>query len=158
MESCFGCKGVGLNFVQNGFIFYKPIDSVLKMFRIVKTLPKNAGASWTAELDAEFLQMISDNKSIEECAIHFERTKGSIIARRLNIARRMVSEGQDIQKVSEIVKTPVRFIEESIEYEESRKRNKQMERAERKSRIEPPKEETKLSVLKEIRDLLKKLV
>jgi hypothetical protein len=128
------------------------------MFTIVKTLPKNAGASWTPELDAEFLQMISDNKSIEECAIHFERTKGSIIARRLNIARRMVSEGQDIQKVSEIVKTPVRFIEESIEYEESRKRNKQIERAEKKSRIEPPKEETKLSVLKEIRDLLKQLV
>jgi hypothetical protein len=128
------------------------------MFKITKSLPNNAGSSWTPELDAEFLQMISDNKSIEECAIHFERTKGSIIARRLNLARRMVSEGQDIQKVSEIVKTPVRFIEESIEYEEIRKRNKQIERAEKKSRIEPPKEETKLSVLKEIRDLLKKLV
>jgi len=128
------------------------------MFKTIKTLPKNAGASWTPELDVEFLQMISDDKSIEECAIHFERTKGSIIARKLHIARRMVSEGQDIEKVSEIVKTPVRFIEESIEYEETRNRNKEMERAEKKSRIQPPKEETKLSVLKEIRDLLKKLV
>jgi Arc/MetJ-type ribon-helix-helix transcriptional regulator len=128
------------------------------MFKTIKTLPKNAGAPWTSEVDSEFLQMLSDNKNIEECAIHFERTKGSIIARKLHIARRMVSEGQDIEKVSEIVKTPVRFIEESIDYEEARKRNKQMERAEKKSRIEPPKEETKLSVLKEIRDLLKKLV
>lgn len=128
------------------------------MFRTIKTLPKNAGSPWTSEVDSEFLQMLSDNKSVEECAIHFERTKGSIIARKLNIARRMVSEGQDIQKVSEIIKTPIRFIEESIEYEEIRKRNKQIERAEKKSRIQPPKEETKLSVLKEIRDLLKQLV
>ena len=133
------------------------------MSRIIKNPPKNAGAPWTPELDTEFLKMLSDNKSVEECAIHFDRTEGSISARKMFIARRMISQGQDIQKVSEIVRSSVRIIEKSLESEKNRKQNTEKKINETKNTIQQYvqpllQEETPLSVLKEIRDLLKQLV
>jgi len=144
------------------FVFLNEITVSNTMSETTKNTPKNAGAPWTSELDDEFLHMLSDNKSVEECANHFERTEGSITSRKMVIAKRMIANGEDIKKVSEIVKSSVKFIEQSIESEETRKQNAEKKRNEKKNTIQqyiqPKQEETSLSVLKEIRDLLKKLV
>jgi hypothetical protein len=128
-----------------------------------KPQPKNAGTPWTPELDIKLLHLLSENTTIEECALHFERTTGGISSRQMVIARDLVGKGTPVEEVSKIVNAPISSIENSLRIsarslENSKK--KQEERVKNKqvkiNAIFPQvTNETPMTVLKEIRDLLK---
>jgi len=131
-----------------------------------KPQPKNAGTPWTPELDIELLHLLSENTTIEECALHFERTVGGISARQLVIAKDLIEKGSHIDDVSKIVNVPALYIQQSIESENIRKaksEKRKQDKKQEKNTIQPkitdllPKvtNDTPVSILKEIRDLLK---
>jgi len=114
--------------------------------------PTNHGSAWSEQMEAELVYRLQLKKSIEDCATYFQRTRGGIRSRQRHIARKLVAGGVPINEVSDLVKLDVADIEQSIL---ASKRSKEI--IQKKKKIEIT-EETPLSVLKEIRDLMKQVV
>ena len=131
-----------------------------------KPQPKNAGTPWTPELDAELIRLLSNKATVDECATHFERTPGGISSRQMLIARDLVGKGTPIEEVSRIVNAPITTIEHSLRIsarslENSKKRREERvknKQAKITAMFPPVTDETPLSVLKEIRDIMKQFI
>jgi len=124
-----------------------------------KEQPQNAGTPWTFELDNEFIELIANGTTNKQCADHFGRTEGSIHARKLHHARSMIRSGKTLEEVSSLMKISVYSIQQSLRASEVSLENAKKIRDKPKqtkiTEVFPP--ETDLSVLKEIRDALKKI-
>jgi len=128
---------------------------------------ENAGSLWSTKLEDELLEMIRSGNTSEQCAIHFKRTSGGIRARQLVIAKRLVGNGNTIEEASSIVNVPIQSIQQSLRASEVARSNlqKRKEQANPKDSIRETllivdtiKPDTPLSVLKEIRDLIKDFI
>lgn len=63
--------------------FKKPIKLSLEEKQAQNQIngrPRNAGLPWTDLLKKELADLFADKKSINELALHFERTEGSILS------------------------------------------------------------------------------
>lgn len=127
--------------------------------------PKNNSKPWTGHLEFELVQLLKQGKSIEECAVHFERTAGAIHSRQLAIARELVDKGNTISEVSIIVRLPEASIQQSLDASAVSKANLVRRREQKQNKINEVfpivssiKLDTPLSVLKEIRDLIKEAI
>jgi len=128
-----------------------------------QNLPENSGKPWPPELEKELIDHLQCRKTLKECAEFFKRTPGGIRSRQLVIARRMVENGRSIDDVSDLLRLDVAEIEYSIAASKRSKENVE-KRRQMKKQIKVTdvftnvNEETPLSVLKEIRDLMKQVV
>jgi hypothetical protein len=127
--------------------------------------PTNHNAPWTDDLENDLLQQLGNGMTRQQCAIHFQRTTGSIGGRQMMIARRLVASGKTVEEVSDIVKASVVSIRQSLQAERAAKENARNKRADVSTqmttivqRIPAVTPDTPLSVLVEIRDLMKQLV
>ena len=135
--------------------------------------PENAGKPWPPESDAKLLRMLSSGSSVYECADCFKRTVGGIKSRRMTIACNLVNNGKSIEEVADIFKVPVSMIQESLDIlEDTSEASKlsALQRQERKNEkakmrqekinnmFEKLNEDSPISLLREIRDLLKQVV
>jgi len=129
-----------------------------------RSLPENAGKPWPAEMEGELINQLQRRKTLKECAEFFKRTPGGIRSRHLVIARRMVENGRSIDDVSDLLRLDVAEIEYSIAASKRSKENVEKRRQMKKQQIKVTdvftnvNEETPLSVLKDIRDLMKQVV
>jgi hypothetical protein len=132
-------------------------------------LPENSGKPWPPEMEKELIDHLQRRKTLKECAEFFKRTPGGIRSRQLHIARRMVEKGRPIEEVSDLLRVDIIDIEYSIstskrskENVEKRRQIKEEHKKNNQIKITDVfmyvKEETPLSLLKEIRDLLKQVV
>ena len=128
---------------------------------------KNSGSLWTTEQEAELVRMLSSGMNVAQCAAHFERTEGGISSRRMIIARELIKNGRTLEDVSAILNAPIASIQQSLRAAEISAENEKKRQETKKkpqtqltfSQIVPAvQEETQLSILKEIRDLLKEVL
>jgi len=120
-------------------------------------------------METDLVNHLQEGKTLEECAEFFKRTPGGIRSRQLVIARRMVESGRPINEVSDLLRVDMMDIQYSISASERSKENvekrRQIKEENKKNNqikitdvFMHVKEETPLSVLKEIRDLMKQVV
>jgi hypothetical protein len=127
--------------------------------------PKNNSKPWTGDLEFELVQLLKQGKSIEECAEHFERTVGAIHSRQLAIARELVDKGNTIVEAAIIVRVSEASIRQSLDASSVSKARLERRREQKQNKINEIfpivasiKPDTPLSVLKEIRDLIKEAI
>jgi hypothetical protein len=127
--------------------------------------PKNNSKPWTAHLEFELVQLLKQGKSVEECAKHFERTVGAIHSRQLAIARELVDTGNTITEAALIVRVSEVSIRQSLDASAVSKAKLERRLVQKQNKINEifpitasitP--DTPLSVLKEIRDLIKEAI
>ena len=114
------------------------------------TIPENRGKPWSNADESLLLKKISDEETIENISVYFKRTKGGIKSRLRELACRFVDDGKTIEQASEYTTIPVEEIEKSIKLRANSSKELVVQNIK--------KEETLLSVVIEIRDLLKELL
>jgi hypothetical protein len=120
-----------------------------------KTLPANSGKPWTTKDDQALLSLLAASTPIHEIALKFARTSGAIVARQNHIGRQMIMQnGLSVEDAAMHVRRTVQELEQSLS-------------AAVTDKIPPPKppmkqsnsaEESMLSVMVEIRNLMKQMV
>lgn len=111
-----------------------------------------AGSKWTQDEEARVIEAITSGKTIHEVAAECKRTHGSIRARLLMLALRMVdSEGLSAEDVCAML----RLQPADIDAERARQRAKWDRRCS-SGNTKPPLE-TFTDVLKDIRDILRRI-
>lgn len=110
--------------------------------------PENHGKPWSYADENLLLKKLSDGENIENISKYFKRTEGGIRSRQRELAWRFVEEGKTIEEASKFTYIPIEDIEKSLMLRKMAAIAKQT----------PKKEETLLSVVIEIRDLLKELL
>jgi transcription elongation factor GreA-like protein len=121
---------------------------------IVNTTPvvaTNAGNMWTPIEEEQLLKALAADVKVSKIANDFGRTVGAIVARQNHIARNLVNkEGKTIEEAASIVKRTPREIEQSL----SKSKKEPLKQVVQQK----PKDENSLTVLIEIRELLKQMV
>ena len=110
--------------------------------------PENHGKPWSYTDENLLLKKMADGENIKDISKHFKRTEGGIRSRLRDLACRFVDEGKTIEEASKFTHTSIEDIEKSLALRKAAVIAKQT----------PKKEETILSVVIEIRDLLKELL
>ena len=123
---------------------------------------ENRGRAWSEDDENRLVQMLYGGASINTCAAEFKRTLGGIRSRQLDIAYRYVEEGKTVTEACQIMKIDEDLLIKSIRLRSAAKeakRNKKKDISTQTTtivrKVEP---HTELSLLVEIRDLLKLLV
>ena len=102
--------------------------------------PERCGQPWSVAEEHSLMSMIEQGTPIHRIAAEFKRTERSIQLRQCNIADVLIQKGIPIEQAVKIVKISVEELNEFIS---------------KKNTPKEPKVETELSLLREIRDLLK---
>jgi hypothetical protein len=129
------------------------------LFRVTATMASdtsetNVGSSWTPEEETQLLNELATTASIDDIAASHKRTSGAIRARQNFIGRRMVvNEGIPIEEAALRVRQPVSSIEQSIATSQ-----KSLANAQDRRNCSAKKDESILSVMMEVRDLLKQML
>lgn len=106
---------------------------------------------WTKEEETSLLTELASTLTIEEIAERHKRTSGAIHARQNHLARRMVNEdGKSIEEAATLVRQPIHSIIQMI--------NAAKCLAERTKVPKTHDEETMLSVMIDVRSLLRQMV
>jgi hypothetical protein len=113
------------------------------------TLPVNHGKPWSYGDEDLLLKKLSDGESIKDISDYFKRTEGGISSRQRELAYRFVEEGKTIEEASKFTRVAVEDIERSLALRKL---------AAKSISKTVKKEETLMSVVIEIRDLLKQLL
>ena len=115
----------------------------------------NQGSVWNEEEETTLLQELALNETVEEIAKKHARSIGAIRARQNHLARRMVLEqGFTVEEAAHRVRTNVHSVQQSLDASKKSLTNAQK----RHNYVEVKKEETPLSVMMEIRDLMRQMV
>ena len=69
------------------FVATKALDSLVKKEKREKTLPDNAGKSWSESEDSELLTAYDSRHVVKDIAVKHGRTEGSIVARLVRLGR-----------------------------------------------------------------------
>ena len=69
------------------FVATKALDSLVKKEKREKTLPDNAGKSWSESEDSELLTAFDSRHAVKDIAAKHGRTEGSIVARLVRLGR-----------------------------------------------------------------------
>ena len=111
----------------------------------------NIGKPWTTDQETLLIKRVAEGKNNEELSKEFGRTTGGIRSRLRQIACEMVELGKSIEYTMEKTKLSREVIQESLDKRSSVKGRKfiKQKKSEMKEMI---------SLMKEIRDLLKKFV
>lgn len=119
-----------------------------------ETTPINHGGPWTTEEDDRLLKELATTMDIEDIATKHRRTPGAICARQNHIARRMVlQEGRTVEDAARLVRKSPSAIQQSLNASQVSNTNAQQRRD-----AGMRKDESLLSVMVEVRELLKQMV
>lgn len=100
-----------------------------------------SGQTWTAKEEGWMLMMIDRGHAPEEVAQHFQRTVGAIKSRQRHIAVRLVRGERTVEQAARASRLTVEEVEEAL--------------AQCNIAVTPPPPETLMSVMREVRDLLR---
>ncbi len=114
------------------------------------TMPENHGLPWYQKDEDLLLKKISEGETVDEISKYFKRTNGGITSRLRELACRFVEDGTTIEQASMYTRVAVEDIEKSINLRKLGAKNT--------SKPVLKKEDTILSVVIEIRDLLRELL
>ncbi len=113
----------------------------------------NVGFPWRAIEEAELLDRLKQGMTITQCAIAHGRTTGAIQSRQKVIARAMHDAGKTIEEITDTTRLNrdvVRMVIDAYSGRPVEKPN-----AQQVFGFAPPPPDTQVSLLREIRDLLK---
>lgn len=117
-------------------------------------MPENQGGMWTIEEEQALLDELASPLTIDSIAAKHGRTTGAIHARQNHIARRLVmDEGVSIEEAARRVRNYPSSIQQSLNAAQ-----KALANAEQRRGAGVKKEESLLSVMVEVRELLKQMV
>ncbi len=119
--------------------------------------PARQGQSWTSDEEQHMLKRLSAGVSTKDIAQELGRTIGGIVARQKHIARKLVRSGKTIEEVAMLTNLSPKVIRESLDASDTQRVIKEDARTLRKMAGNSA-DETLLSVVIEIRDLLRQLV
>jgi len=140
-----------------------------------KGLPERNGKTWKSDEEGTVLRFIHENKSVEFIATSLKRTHGSIRAKLRDLACRFVYEGKTLEEASKLTSVLIGDIEYSLRLREiadnireEKDKNSTVKTQltfNEVSQLQSPiqraldsvEKETNISILKEIRDLLKNI-
>jgi hypothetical protein len=127
-----------------------------------KSTPERHNKPWKEEEESAILGMIQVGKSYDEISTQQKRTSGAIKSKLRDLACRFVYEGKTIEEASRLTRVPLDDIEYSMklrdiadDMRQKKIENKHQSQLTFKQIVPEVKEETSLSVLKEIRDMMK---
>ena len=129
-----------------------------------KSTPERHNKAWKEEEESIILGMVQSGSSYDAISTQQKRTPGSIRSKFRDLACRFVYEGKTIEEASRLTRVPLDDIEYSMKLRDLADDMRQ-KKIEKKQQIQTQlafnqivpevKEETTLSVLKEIRDMMK---
>ena len=137
-------------------------------------LPERNGKTWKIDEENTVLRFIGENKDVDFIASNLQRTRGAIRAKLRDLACRFIYDGKTITEASRLTSIPTGDIEYALKLREiadniREKKNPTVQTQltfNEVSQLQAPiqrafdssEKETSISVLKEIRDLMKQLV
>ena len=144
-------------FIKTDFIFTVrcPHSKMSQVYseNIVNAHPR-IGLPWTTDEEKQLLDLLSRGVNREDIATAHQRTLGGIVGRINYIAVKMARSGASMESICKTT----RLTPEQVEQELVKFSQKKIEKMGKAQVTPPPKEETVLSVMKEMRDLLRVLV
>ena len=124
------------------------------MADVTTQLPENQGGLWTAQEETALLEELATTQTIEFIAKMHHRTPGAIRARQNHLARRLIlEEGVSLEEAAMRVRQPVFSIQQTMAASQ-----KSMTNARQRKDAGAKKEESLLSVMMDVRELLRQMV
>jgi hypothetical protein len=124
------------------------------MADVTTQLPENQGGLWTAQEETALLEELATTQTIEFIARIHNRTPGAIRARQNHLARRLIlEEGVSLEDAAKRVRQPVFSIEQTMAASQKSRDNVQQRKD-----AGAKKEESLLSVMIDVRELLRQMV
>lgn len=114
-----------------------------------------AGMNWTDEENAELMKRATSNMQIKDIAFLHKRTIGGIKSRIMLNALDMVKDNNmTLEDVSKLVHIPLQMLEKYKKRQDDKKDTNHERIASKKNKTDKQSEDTYMSILIEIRDLL----
>jgi hypothetical protein len=124
------------------------------MADVTTQLPENQGGLWTAQEETALLEELATTQTIEFIAKMHHRTPGAIRARQNHLARRLIlEEGVSLEEAAMRVRQPVFSIQQTMAASQKSRNNVQQRKD-----AGVKKEESLLSVMIDVRELLRQMV
>ena len=122
----------------------------------------NMGKPWSADDENQLIKMLTEGASTETCATEFKRSIGGIRSRQYELAYRFVEDGKTLSEACQIMKVDEEMLNKSIRSRTAAKQSKLNKKTDVSTQmttiVNKVQPNTELSLLIEIRDLLKLLV
>ncbi len=124
------------------------------MTDVTPQMPENQGGIWTAQEETALLEELATTQTIEFIAKMHHRTPGAIRARQNYLARRLIlEEGVSLEEAAMRVRQPVFSIQQTMAASQ-----KSLDNARQRKDAGVKKEESLLSVMIDVRELLRQMV
>jgi len=123
---------------------------------------ENMGKAWSTDDENQLIRMLAEGASSDTCATEFKRSIGGIRSRQYELAYRFVEDGKTLSEACQIMKVNEEMLAKSIRSrtasKEARLNKKKDTSTQMTTIVNNVQPNTELSLLVEIRDLLKLLV
>lgn len=117
-------------------------------------VPENQGGIWTPQEETALLEELATTQTIEFIAKMHHRTPGAIRARQNHLARRLIlDEGHTLEEAALRVRQPVHSIQQTMDASK-----KSLDNARQRRDTGVKKDESLLSVMMDVRELLRTMV